>query len=65
MPLGQRAHQLRMVCDKTRADELAFDVFTNKSIQESGGGVRGVALNLVLLAKVDEESVSFRGGEVL
>lgn len=65
MPLSKRAHQLRVVGNEARADEILFNVFTNQGIQKTGSGVRRIALYLVLLAKVNEESVSLRGGKVL
>lgn len=65
MPLSKRAHQLRVVSDETRADEILFNVFTNQGIQKTGSGMRRVALYLVLLAEVNEESVSLRVGKVL
>jgi hypothetical protein len=59
VPLGQRTHQLGVVGDESRADEVLLDVVTNERIQQAGGGVGWVALHLVLLAKVDKEPIGF------
>ena len=46
-------------------EAVNFDEMTNKLINQSGGGSWGSAFNIVLLAEVLEELVSFRSSQIL
>lgn len=55
--LGQGGHHLRVVSHKSGVDDVVLQEVAHELVHEAGGGARGAALHVELLAQVLEELV--------